>query len=101
MWRAIFISFGTVLLIFGIEFLIVDKAIWAKAEDAIVQRPQNFGVQGSSSSSSFFTKFREEENTNPNEFEPDEWVPWALLSSGAVIILYSITIPRRAIAAAA
>ena len=101
MWRAIFISFGTVLLIFGIEFLIVDKAVWARGEDAIIQRPQNFGVQGSSSSSTFFNRFREEENNNPNEFEPDEWVPWALLSSGAVIILYSITIPRRAAAAPA
>lgn len=99
MWRAIFISFGTVLLIFGIEFLIVDKAVWAKGQDAVVQRPQNFGVQGSSSS--FFTQFREEENKNPNEFEPASWVPWALLSSGAVIILYSITIPRRAAAAPA
>jgi hypothetical protein len=26
---------------------------------------------------------------------PPEWAPWSLLSAGAVVILYSFTIPKR------
>ena len=26
---------------------------------------------------------------------PPEWAPWSLMSAGAVIILYSFTIPKR------
>jgi hypothetical protein len=26
---------------------------------------------------------------------PPDWAPWSLLSAGAVVMLYSFTIPRR------
>lgn len=29
------------------------------------------------------------------DIEPPEWAPWSLLSSGAVIILYALTINRQ------
>ena len=28
-------------------------------------------------------------------FPPAPWVPWSLLSTGAVVCLYSFTIPKR------
>jgi len=31
----------------------------------------------------------------PKSFKPPEWAPWSLLSSGAIVILYSFTIPKR------
>ena len=31
----------------------------------------------------------------PKEFPPAPWVPWSLLSTGAVVCLYSFTIPKR------
>jgi hypothetical protein len=31
----------------------------------------------------------------PKQLTPPPWAPWSLLSSGAVMCLYSFTIPRR------
>ena len=76
MWRALFLALGTSAVILGAEFLVVDKAR-VKATDAV-------DVSVSSKSA-------------PNrEFVPPEWAPWSLISVGAVTILYSFTIPRRA-----
>ena len=76
MWRALFLALGTSAVILGAEFLVVDKAT-LKATDAVE-------VSVSSKSA-------------PNrEFVPSEWAPWSLISVGAVTILYSFTIPRRA-----
>ena len=76
MWRALFLALGTSAVILGAEFLVVDKAT-LKATDAVE-------ISVSSKSA-------------PNrEFVPPEWAPWSLISVGAVTILYSFTIPRRA-----
>jgi hypothetical protein len=32
----------------------------------------------------------------PREIKPPEWAPWTLMSAGAVVLLYSFTLPRRA-----
>lgn len=32
---------------------------------------------------------------NQGDVVPPEWAPWSLMSAGAVIILYSFTIPKR------
>jgi hypothetical protein len=29
------------------------------------------------------------------EMIPPEWIPWSLLSTGAVVILYSFTLPKK------
>jgi hypothetical protein len=29
------------------------------------------------------------------EIQTEEWMPWSFLGAGSVIILYTITIPRR------
>lgn len=29
------------------------------------------------------------------EVTPPDWAPWSLLSSGVVVILYTVTIPKR------
>jgi hypothetical protein len=29
------------------------------------------------------------------EVEPPEWAPWSLMSVGAVVILYTFTIPKK------
>ena len=33
--------------------------------------------------------------TRGGEVVPPDWVPWSLLSSGIVVILYTLTIPKR------
>ena len=79
MWRSLFLAAGIVLCILGGECLIMEKAVLAKSEP---EPEQN---------ASFFS-----EPTSPtNEIKPPDWAPWTLLSVGAVVIIYSYSIPRR------
>jgi hypothetical protein len=65
MWRSFFLAVGLTLCILGGECLIVDKAFVTLA-----------GRGG-------------------REFVPPEWAPWSLLSAGAVVSLYSLTVARQ------
>lgn len=76
MWRAFFLSLGIYSFILGIECLVVEKAVLAASSEStsvIVDRM----------SSSY------------REVVPPEWAPWSLMSGGAVVVLYSFTIPRK------
>lgn len=78
MWRALFLAVGITLCILGAEGLVFEKAILSESfigDDA--PRPAVARSLGR------------------REYAPPEWVPWSLLSGGAVVILYSFTIPRR------
>jgi hypothetical protein len=83
MWRAFFIGLGVVLIIVGIEFLTIDSAILVGGASEEVARPRNFFFSGP---------------VTPVEtkriFRPSEWMPWSLLATGAVIMLYAKTIYR-------
>ena len=35
------------------------------------------------------------QSAGPREVKPAEWAPWSLLSVGAVVILYSLTLNRQ------
>lgn len=84
MWKAIFLALGIVLCIMGAECMVIEKAVFAKSPDEQQQ-----------SAPATFLLAPAPEPPPPNEIKPAEWAPWSLLSSGAVIILYSITLPRR------
>ncbi len=70
MWRALFLAIGITVAVVGAEFMAVEKAVLKQTNRETGER---------------FTRV----------VNPPEWVPWTLLSAGAVVILYSITIPRR------
>jgi len=80
MWRSLFIGIGIMTLIFGIECLLIDSATLYGAGDATAA---NFMDPSGAPSSS------------TRVWRPQEWFPWALLSTGAIIVLYSFTLPRR------
>jgi hypothetical protein len=67
MWRSLFLALGIFTLMLGLEALIVDSATFA-----------NHGDPGAA-----------------RELVPAEWAPWSLLSAGAVVILYSFTLPQK------
>jgi hypothetical protein len=75
MWRPFFLGVGISCCLLGAEFLVTDRFILAGET-----KPQT---------QSFFT-------TAPKrrEFIPPEWAPWSLLSGGAILILYSLTLPK-------
>jgi hypothetical protein len=80
MWRALFLAMGVFLMILGVQCLGVAQ---------------------------FTLKIRDEAPASANIFEttptlgaqktltPPPWAPWSLMSTGAVVCLYSFTIPKR------
>jgi hypothetical protein len=78
MWRAFFLAIGFFLILLGVQCLGVEKVnLKARSE------PEP-------------TLFSFDSQPGPQkEVVPPSWAPWSLLSSGAVMCLYSFTIPRR------
>jgi len=76
MWRALFTALGLSAVILGVECLVVEKAVLAKstAKPAEGQPAATAGGR---------------------DFIPPDWAPWSLMSTGAVTMLYSVTIPKR------
>jgi len=83
MWRAFFSAVGIVLVILGVECLLIDSAVLAAGvvdDPMSMQQNTMFGGQLA--------------NTQSRVFKPAEWIPWSLLASGAVVLIYSISLRR-------
>jgi hypothetical protein len=81
MWRSFFLAIGITLCIVGAECLVVDEALLARSltEPTPAEPATLFGpAEGS-----------------PQQFKTREWMPYSFMACGAVIILYTITIPQR------
>jgi len=74
MWRSLFLAIGITLCIVGGECLLIDKVVMAKKPD----------INATDSTTEATT-----------DVVPPEWAPWSLLSAGAVVMIYSFTIPKR------
>jgi hypothetical protein len=72
MVRAFFLAVGLYAFILGLECLVIDKAVLHANSDAVTGEIASF-----------------------REITPTEWAPWSLLSAGAVVMLYSFTIPAK------
>jgi hypothetical protein len=68
MWRALFLALGVSSCLLGAEALFVDQAV---------------------------LKRRFNQDATEKVINPPDWAPWSLLAGGAVVVLYSFTIPRR------
>ena len=79
MWRAFFLGIGVYLMIAGAECLAVDRVYLANDAGTLASHHAPFRSRPSRSQG----------------FPPAPWVPWSLLSTGAVVCLYSFTIPKR------
>jgi hypothetical protein len=80
MWRAFFLAIGVFLIILGVECLGVEtvnlRLREAPARSVLPwDKAPRLGA--------------------PKTLTPPPWAPWSLLSTGAVVCLYSFTIPRR------
>jgi hypothetical protein len=80
MWRAFFLALGIYACIFGAECLVVDSFVMAGETSA--------APPGQAS------MFQSSTPLATRDWKPAEWAPWSLLSTGAVVILYSITLNR-------
>ncbi len=80
MFRAFFIAVGIFVCILGLECLVIEKAVFA-----------NFATQGQQVDTFGFSAPAPKNRV----VVPPDWAPWAFLAGGAVVILYSFTLPRR------
>ncbi len=80
MWKAIILAVGLMALILGFESLFIDSAVlYSGRQTAAIDFMDPTGVPSGV----------------VNEWRPSDWIPWALLSSGAITVIYSFLIPRR------
>jgi hypothetical protein len=80
MWRSVFLAIGVTFCILGAECLVVDEAVLANT------------VVGSGATAVMDAYTGA---ADPRQIKTEEWMPWSFLGLGSVIILYSITIPKR------
>jgi len=80
MWRSVFLAIGVTFCILGLECLVVDEAVLANTALGSSAAAAMDAVAGGGSS---------------NQIKTEEWMPWSFLGLGSVIILYSITLPKR------
>jgi hypothetical protein len=69
MWRSFFLAVGAYCCLLGVEALAVEKAV-VKVTPSVPQ-------------------------SATREVIPPDWAPWSLLGTGAVVVLYSFTVPQR------
>ena len=85
MWRAFFLAVGISLVIIGAQCLVVEQVVVARGTDApAVQSNEGlFGGQNAAPSA------------GGKNIIPPDWAPWSLMAAGAVVMIYSFTIPKR------
>jgi hypothetical protein len=71
MFRSLFLALGAYTCLLGVEALAVERAVLKQPADG---------------QKAFFKQ---------TEIVPPEWAPWSLMGAGAVVVLYSFTIPKR------
>jgi hypothetical protein len=82
MWRAFFLSIGLFMVLLGGQCLGVQKFTLKFREQPVVTEG---GLMDG-------TKV----NPGPKKVvAPPDWVSWSLMATGAVVCLYSFTLPRR------
>jgi hypothetical protein len=82
MWRSIFIALGIFLCLLGGEFLACDHLVLRSA----IREPQP-------AESAFRSASYNQQVAAPIErkiYVPKDWMPWTLLASGVVVLMYSL-----------
>ena len=80
MWRSVFLAIGVTCCIIGLECMVVDEAVLANS----------FLGSRAANAMDFYRG-----GAQTHQIRTEEWMPWSFLAVGAVIILYSITLPKR------
>ncbi len=80
MWRAIFIALGLMAVIIGLESMFIESASFYSLK----------GVKESSMANPMT-----DASASLLSWQPEDWFPWTVLSSGLIVIIYAFTLPKR------
>ena len=83
MWRSIFLAIGIGLCLLGLECTVIERAV-------LVSSTNNYG-SGLVNNGLLYSTMP----TSPSVIESAEWMPWCFMTIGIVVIIYTISIPRR------
>lgn len=96
MWRSLFLALGIFSLILGGETLVVDKYLMAdgrKLPRIIKGSPDQFN---SPFQQAGYQNFPGQVSQSPNRVvQTKDWMPWSLLATGTIIVLYTYSLPLR------
>jgi hypothetical protein len=81
MWRSFFLAIGVYLMLAGVQCLGVERFY--------------LRIHGDPPPASSMSLAKTPAEGPAVEYPPAPWVPWSLLTGGAVVCLYSFTIPKR------
>ena len=83
MWRAFFLAIGISLIIIGAQCLVLERVVLAHTPgDAEVQ-------------TNAYVYDNQQPAAGKKDITPPDWAPWSLMAAGAVVMIYSFTIPKR------
>lgn len=92
MLRTFFLAIGVALVLIGFEALVLDHAVLANDSPigrTIVEKSEPmFDDYG-------FEVGRKVLAPSKKTITPPEWAPWSMLSSGAIVLVYSIAMRSR------
>lgn len=83
---------GTVLLLLGIEFRMMDSFVLTARATKLLAQHTNHPV--ATATSTLDTLTGAETKLPAKVFQPQEWVGWLMISVGSVLILHSMTMPK-------
>ena len=79
MWRSLFLALGFYFILAGVQCLSVDHVYFRIHESAPAPGPFDLMAK----------------EGPQKELAPPPWMPWTFISGGAVVCLYSFTLPRK------
>ena len=67
MWKSFFLAAGIFAFVVGLELLVIDSAVILPADG----------------------------RSGPRPFTAPDWLPWSLISAGAITVLHYVTLPKK------
>jgi hypothetical protein len=89
MWKSFFLAVGIFLLFLGVETLVVEKFVMSDGK-AIPRLVNGNGPapQGGPFMPAGYARMKREMTTK-------DWMPWSLLASGVITVMYTLSLHNR------
>ncbi len=99
MWRSLFLALGITAILSGAQLFFVEQLEIKRirgAKPTAVNNNNNFnGYQSSPFQQASYATPQVAATPATFLYKPKDWMPWSLLAVGAIVMIYTFTIPRR------